>query len=89
MKFYNRELEMKRIKDINQKSKKKSRMTILLGRRRIGKTRLIHETFKGEKFLYFFVSKTSDYLLSQEFLEEIKSKLDIPIYTDVRSSKII
>jgi AAA+ ATPase superfamily predicted ATPase len=89
MKFYNRELEMKRIKDITQQAKKKSRMTILLGRRRIGKTRLIHETFKGEKFLYFFVSKTSDYLLSQEFLEEINSKLDIPIYTDVKSSKEI
>ncbi len=89
MKFYNRELEIKRIKEIAQKGKEKSQMTIILGRRRIGKTRLIFEAFKGEKFLYFFVSKTSDYLLSQEFLNEINSKLDIPVYSGVRSSKEI
>lgn len=89
MKFYNRELEIKRIKEITRRAKKSSQMTIILGRRRIGKTRLIFESFKGKKFLYFFVSKTSDYLLSQEFLTEIKTKLDIPIYTDVKSSKEI
>ena len=89
MKFYNRELEIKRIKEIAQKGKEKSQMTIILGRRRIGKTRLIFEAFKGEKFLYFFVSKTSDYLLCQEFLNEINSKLDIPVYSDVKSSKEI
>ncbi len=64
-------------------------MTIVMGRRRIGKTRLIFQTFKNKKFLYFFVSRKSDHLLSQEFLTEIKSKLDIPIYSDVKSSKNI
>jgi hypothetical protein len=45
MKFYNRELEIKRIKEIAQKGKEKSQMTIIPGRRRIGKTRLIFEAF--------------------------------------------
>jgi AAA+ ATPase superfamily predicted ATPase len=89
VKFYNREYEIKRLSEISRKAEKKSRMTIVMGRRRIGKTRLIFEAFKDKKFLYFFVSKTSDHLLSQEFLAEIKTKLDIPVYSDVRSSKEI
>ena len=89
MRFYNREHEIQRLKEIEKKAQKKSRMTIVSGRRRIGKTRLIFETFKQKKFLYFFVSKTSDHLLSSEFLAEIKSKLDIPLYSGVTSSKDI
>ncbi len=89
MKFYNREYEIQRLMEIEKKSVNKSQMTIVFGRRRIGKTRLIFEAFKKKKFLYFFVSKKSDHLLSQEFLTEIKSKLDIPIYSDVKSSKDI
>jgi AAA+ ATPase superfamily predicted ATPase len=89
VRFYNREHEIQHLKEIEKKAQKKSRMTIVSGRRRIGKTRLIFETFKQKKFLYFFVSKKSDHLLSSEFLTEIKSKLDIPLYSGVTSSKDI
>lgn len=87
MKFYNREHEIQRLTEISRKAGSKSQMTIVLGRRRIGKTRLVFESFKQQNFLYFFVSRTSDYLLCREFLSEIKTKLDIPIYSDVKSSK--
>ncbi len=39
MRFYNREDEMRRLREIREKSLGTSRMTIVLGRRRIGKTR--------------------------------------------------
>jgi AAA+ ATPase superfamily predicted ATPase len=89
MRFYDRDDEVRRLKEIRQKSRERSRMTIVMGRRRIGKTRLIFETFKDETFLYFFVARKADNLLSQEFAEEIKAKLAIPLFGKVQSSRDI
>lgn len=89
VKFYNRENEIQRLQAISREAESKSQMTIILGRRRIGKTRLVFEAFKDKTFAYLFVSKTSDHLLSQEFLSEIQSKFDIPLYSTPKTSKEI
>ena len=47
-------------------------MTIVTGRRRIGKTRLITESLKEENYLYFFVARKAESLLCQEFVEHIQ-----------------
>lgn len=80
MKFYDREDELKLLKTIEDKSKKRSYMTLIYGRRRVGKTRLIRNHFEDKKFLYFFVAKKSDSLLARDFMEEIKQKFNIDIY---------
>lgn len=80
MKFYDREDELKLLKTIEDKSKKRSYMTLIYGRRRVGKTRLIHKHFKDRKFLYFFVSKKSDSLLARDYLEEIKQKYKVDVF---------
>lgn len=41
MKFYNRKKEIQKLKEIEESSKKSSKMTIIVGRRPIGKTTLI------------------------------------------------
>ncbi len=87
MRFYNREDEIGRLREIREKSLGGSKMTIVLGRRRIGKTRLVFETFGEKDFLYFFVSRKADNLLAREFAEEISRRLSIPIYGDIHSSK--
>ena len=89
MRFYNRENEVGRLKDIREKSLGGSKMTIVLGRRRIGKTRLVFETFGERNFLYFFVARKADNLLAREFAEEISRRLEIPIYGEIHSSKQI
>jgi len=53
VKFYNREKELSILENMKQRSESKSRMTIITGRRRIGKTRLILEHTKNRNYLYF------------------------------------
>ena len=66
MKFFDREKEIKRLREIRQKSYSGARFTVITGRRRIGKTTLVlhavgpeEEIRPGQErdlFLYFFVS---------------------------------
>ena len=49
MKFYDREKEMKLLYSNLEQSKKSACFTVLVGRRRIGKTALLLESYKKEK----------------------------------------
>ncbi len=75
LRFVDRELELKELRDIEALSKKKLFVIALFGLRRVGKTRLLLEFLKN-KGLYFFVNKnkTSTDLLSefQAILKESK-----------------
>jgi len=75
MEFYNREEEKKLLEDVRKMSLKSSRMTVITGRRRIGKTTLCTKAFENYKTLYFFIARKSEVLLCQEFIEEIKAKV--------------
>lgn len=78
MKFYNREKELILLQDTLKRSRQEAQMTVLMGRRRIGKTELSLRC--GDKtILYFFVGKKSEALLCSDFVTEIKEKLDTPI----------
>ena len=66
MKFYNREKELKKLRNIDEASKESAKMTIIVGRRRIGKTTLIKEAYPQK--LYLFVSKKNETLLCEEFV---------------------
>lgn len=73
MRFYNREKELKKLRQIEISSQESSKMTVLVGRRRIGKTKLIKEAFKDK--VYFFVSRKSEPLLCEEFTAILESTL--------------
>jgi AAA+ ATPase superfamily predicted ATPase len=77
MKFYDREHELKRLAKEAEKTKLRSSVVVLAGRRRIGKTRLVLEAYKESEtpFLYFFVGKKSMTDLLTEWTEEIDSKI--------------
>ncbi|MCT7522578.1 AAA family ATPase [Aliarcobacter cryaerophilus] len=77
MKFYNREKELQNLKDIEMLSSSSSKMTTIIGRRRIGKTKLIKEAYKNG--VYFFVSKKDETLLCKEFVEILQNSLNIKI----------
>lgn len=79
MKFYNRTLEIAALQEIEKISAETAQMTMMVGRRRIGKTSLLKNTFKEKTFLYFFVAKKNEVLLCDEFSREINEKLGIPI----------
>lgn len=77
MKFYNREKELQNLKDIEMLSSSSSKMTTIIGRRRIGKTKLIKEAYKDG--IYFFVSKKDETLLCKEFVDILQNSLKIKI----------
>ena len=85
MKFYNREKELKLLSKADKLKEKHSILTILIGRRRIGKTALALQPFERDKKIYLFVSKKDEHLLVAEFLEQLSSSLDIPIFGEFKS----
>lgn len=87
MKFYNRENELALLDKINNLSKTTAQMTFVVGRRRIGKTSLLMKATENTVCLYFFVAKKSEILLCAEFVEEIKQKLNVPIFGEIKTFK--
>lgn len=74
MKFYDRKKELEKMEDYYNMSKKKSIMSIVTGRRRVGKTRLIREFIEGkENSIYFFVTEKETPLLLDDFKQQIES----------------
>lgn len=71
MNFYDRESELKLLAAAQVRSEKGSQMTILLGRRRIGKTILAMKSVESLNFIYLFVGRKNEQLLCQEFCGEI------------------
>ena len=99
MRFYNREKEIGRLREIREQSVENAQFTVVTGRRRIGKTQLLLKAVDGSPsllksvesspFLYFFVSRKAEPLLCVDFQEEISNKLGVPLLGEVREfSKI-
>jgi len=87
LKFYDREKEISLLSNTEQKSMEAAQMTFVVGRRRIGKTALLTQTFRGKPTLYFFVEKKNETLLCEEFVTEIHEKLGANVYGEIRSFK--
>lgn len=85
MRFYNRQKELELLRRIEQNSLQNAQMTFVVGRRRIGKTSLLAKATEHSKSLYFFVAKKSEPLLCAEFSNEIKRKLNAPIFGELKS----
>jgi len=81
MKFYNREKELENLREIEHSSKESSKMTGIVGRRRIGKTKLIQEAYKER--VYLFVSKKNEVLLCEEFISIIQKALDVKLFGQI------
>ncbi len=76
MKFYDRESELQLLETTRQRAETSARMTVIVGRRRIGKTTLVSEAFRETPMLYFFISRKNEALLCEEFAVEIENKLN-------------
>jgi len=85
MKFFNRDKELAYLRKIGKDSQLSSRMTIIVGRRRIGKTKLIKEAY--QKRVYLFVSKKNEALLCEEFVILIENALEIKVFGEYRRFK--
>lgn len=75
MLFYDRKTELKVLRDTREQASQRGRMTFIVGRRRVGKTRLIREAFSPEDLVYFFVAKKNEALLCEEYCTIIQDSL--------------
>lgn len=81
MKFYNREKPLSVLRSFNKIVEEKgSRIIVVTGRRRIGKTRLVVEAFKEQNYLYFFVKKKRVNDLLAEWSVEIQETFGSVFY---------
>lgn len=83
MKFYDRKSELALLQDIEQQSFDNAMFTVLMGRRRVGKTSLITQFFDGKEYAYLFVSKDSEALLCQNFQRDLESQIGLHAYGEV------
>lgn len=78
MKFYNRENEIAKLHEIRNLSyNDHSRLTVVTGRRRIGKTSLISKALDDEPFIYLFVGRKNEASLCAGYCKEIATKLGV------------
>ena len=68
MKFYNRVSELEELANLHDQSASSGRMTVITGRRRVGKTILALESAKSARHLYLFVSRQAETLALMAWL---------------------
>ena len=82
MDFYDRTEQLQSLREMRELSYNSySRMTVVTGRRRIGKTTLIKKAYEDERYVYLFVGKKSETVLCEEFCQEFADKLGIFVPT--------
>lgn len=79
MRFFDRETEFEKLREIEGLSHEVAQFTIITGRRRIGKTEMVKKFYENRTMLYFFVARKAEADLCDIFIEEIRTKLHIPI----------
>ncbi|MDE5874896.1 MAG: ATP-binding protein, partial [Muribaculaceae bacterium] len=89
MKFYNREQEIAELKRIENLSfNDRSRMTVLTGRRRIGKTSLVKKAFGNSSktpLLYFFTARKTESAIVDDFIREINNKMRVYLPNGIKT----
>lgn len=79
MKFYGREKELEVLRKIEKLSASYAQMTVVTGRRRIGKTTLVKHAYTQQPFVYLFVGRKSETMLCREFAEVVANTLGIDL----------
>ncbi|MDE6383226.1 MAG: AAA family ATPase [Paramuribaculum sp.] len=89
MKFYNRTKEIEELRQIQGRAfDSRSRMTVITGRRRIGKTSLALRATQSENpTVYLFVSRKNEAALCEEFAGLISAALDCYVPAEIKSFK--
>ncbi len=86
MKFYNRTSELAELQRIQNLSfNDYSRLTVVTGRRRIGKTSLILKSVEGFPMVYLFVGRKSEATLCAEFIPVITQSLNVFVPTEIHT----
>lgn len=83
MRFYDRDKEIAELQRLNAIADVTAQFTVLMGRRRTGKTTLMMHALEGEPYLYFFVGKKSEQMQCMEFQRQVENVLGLRIHGQV------
>ena len=87
MRFYNREQELAELNRIRENSLKNAQMTVMVGRRRVGKTSLLKKDAEDNLSVYLFVARKSEVLLCEEFVATVKVQLQVNFFGQITRIK--
>lgn len=87
MKFYDRIKEIEILQDIEKQSFDSATFTVLMGRRRVGKTSLVTKALEGKEYAFLFVSKDSEAFLCHNLQRDLKQQIGLDIYGEVSRFK--
>ncbi len=79
MKFFDRENEIRILREIREKSRSNAQFVVVTGRRRVGKTQLIKRAMEDEPYLYLYVARKVEKELCRGFQDEIGRVLGLPL----------
>lgn len=86
MRFYDRTNELAELQRINKLSfNDHSRLTVVTGRRRIGKTSLIMRSVEDSPTVYLFVGRKNEATLCAEFIPVIAQSLETFVPNEIRT----
>lgn len=73
MKFYGREDELGALRSARDRSSKESQFTLVLGKRRIGKTWLVRQAFRDDRFVYLSMARMTEPILCMNLQNSLKA----------------
>lgn len=86
MRFYDREKELATLAATREIAfNKVSQMTVLTGRRRVGKTKLMLRSCKDTPTVYLFVSRSSESTLCQQYSQIMRESLGVFVPNGINS----
>lgn len=83
MRFYDREDEIRILLENEAQAENTAMFTVLMGRRRVGKTSLIAKALEGKVSAYLFVSRDSEAMLCRKFQRSLEEQLGIHVYGEL------
>lgn len=75
MRFFDREAEVARLREIRDKAAEMARFTVVTGRRRVGKTQLVKRALEDRPYLYFYVARKTEKDLCMGFARQMRETL--------------
>ena len=89
MRFYDREKEIAELQRLDDSANVTAQFTVLMGRRRTGKTTLMTHALEGRKYLYFFIGKKAESLQCQFFQQQVEKDIGLHIHGQVSSFSML
>lgn len=83
MRFYDRATEIQTLQELDDRANETAQFTVLMGRRRTGKTTLVEHALGDRPYLYFFIGKKAERLQCIQFQKQTKEKLGFHIHGQI------